>query len=68
MQRVRFPGSRLTSADFTRARMEEVDLRGCQLSVDRGYDALGGAIIDSTQLGELAPALAQHLGLVVRDD
>jgi uncharacterized protein YjbI with pentapeptide repeats len=67
LQRVRFPGSRLTSADFTRARLEEVDLRGCQLSVGRGYDALAGAIVDSRQLGELAPALAQHLGIVVRD-
>jgi uncharacterized protein YjbI with pentapeptide repeats len=66
--RVSFPGSRLVAADFTQASLERVDLRGCELGVERGFGDLGGAVIDRAQLAALAPALAAHLGLEVRDD
>jgi uncharacterized protein YjbI with pentapeptide repeats len=64
---VRFPGSRLAGADLTQATLEAVDLRGCELGIERGLGALGGAIIDRVQLVALAPALAAHLGVDVRD-
>jgi len=67
LRRVRFPGSRLAGADFTNATLDEVDLRGCELGIERGFGSLGGAIIDRAQLVALAPALAGHLGLDVRD-
>jgi hypothetical protein len=37
------------------------------LGIEAGYDALRGAIIDSGQLVDLAPALAQALGITVAD-
>jgi uncharacterized protein YjbI with pentapeptide repeats len=67
MRRVGFPGSRLAGADFTKADLGEVDLRGCELGIERGLDSLGGAIVDQAQLVALAPVLAAHLGIEVRD-
>jgi uncharacterized protein YjbI with pentapeptide repeats len=64
---VTFPGSTLRLARFTKAKLTEVDLRGArELDIADGYDSLGGAIVDRAQLVELAPALAQTLGIVVR--
>ena len=68
MRRVSFPGSRLTAADFTQASLDQVDLRGCELGIERGFGDLGGAVIDRAQLAALAPALAAHLGVDVRND
>ena len=68
LRRVGFPGSRLVGADFTQASLDQVDLRGCELGIERGFGDLGGAIIDPGQLVALAPALAAHLGLDVRED
>jgi uncharacterized protein YjbI with pentapeptide repeats len=67
LRRVTFQACRLVAADFTNARMEQVDLRGSELDVARGYDGLRGAIVDSAQVVTLAPALAQQLGITVRD-
>ncbi|MET0418263.1 MAG: hypothetical protein ABW022_19800 [Actinoplanes sp.] len=48
--------------------MKKVDFRGArELDVAQGWDALRGAVIDSQQLAEAAPALAQTLGIVVKD-
>jgi hypothetical protein len=44
-----------------------VDLRGARLGLSAGFDALRGAIIDSGQLVDLAPELAQSLGIIVSD-
>ncbi len=67
MTKVSFPGSRLIEADFTKAVCDHVDLRGAQLGITAGFDALRGAMIDSGQLVDLAPALAQALGITVSD-
>jgi uncharacterized protein YjbI with pentapeptide repeats len=66
LSQVRFPGCRFERLDLTKAELSKVDLRGAQLSIERGYDRLGGAVIDPGQLSDLAPALAAHLGLTVR--
>ena len=44
-----------------------MDLRGAALGITAGYDALRGATIDSLQLMALAPLLAHHLGITVKD-
>jgi hypothetical protein len=45
----------------------KVDLRGADLGVSAGHDSLRGAVIDTGQLIELAPAVAQVLGIIVSD-
>jgi uncharacterized protein YjbI with pentapeptide repeats len=67
LTRVRFPGCTLTGAAFTKATCSSVDLRGATLGITAGYDALRGATIDSLQLMALAPLLAHHLGIEVKD-
>jgi uncharacterized protein YjbI with pentapeptide repeats len=67
LTRVRFPGCTLTGATFTKATCSSVDLRGASLGITAGYDALRGTTIDSLQLMALAPLLAHHLGITVKD-
>jgi uncharacterized protein YjbI with pentapeptide repeats len=67
LTRVRFPGCTLTSATFTKASCTSVDLRGASLGITAGYDALRGTTIDSLQLMALAPLLAHHLGITVKE-
>lgn len=58
----------LRGTDFSRAEMAEVDLRGSDLSALGGdVAALSGAIVDSTQLIDLAPRLATAAGIKVED-
>ncbi len=72
LTRVRFPGSTLSDADFTKVTCTDVDLRGATLGsatappgIRAGYDSLRGARIDTLQLMTLAPLLAHHLGITV---
>lgn len=67
MTKVSFPGSRLIETDFTKAVCDHVDLRGAELGITAGFDALRGTMIDSGQLVDLAPALAKALGITVSD-
>jgi uncharacterized protein YjbI with pentapeptide repeats len=67
LTRVRFPGCTLTGASFTNATCSSVDLRGASLGITAGFDALRGTTIDSLQLMALAPLLAQHMGITVKD-
>jgi uncharacterized protein YjbI with pentapeptide repeats len=65
---VSFPDSTIRRARFGKATAKNVDFRGArELDVAEGCDSLRGAIIDSGQLAELAPALAHTLGIVVKD-
>ncbi len=65
---VTFPGSAIRRARFGKATVKKVDFRGArELDVAQGWDALRGAVITGNQLMEAAPALAQALGIVVRD-
>lgn len=48
--------------------MKDVDLRTVQrLEIARGVEALSGAVISPTQLLDLAPVFAAHLGVRVVD-
>jgi len=67
LTRVRFPGCTLTGATFEKATCSSVDLRGSSLGITAGFGALRGATIDSLQLMALAPLLAHHLGIAVKD-
>jgi hypothetical protein len=65
---VAFPGSAVRRMRLDYAALNNVDFRGAiELDLASGRDCLRGAVIDSTQLVELAPGLAQALGIVVRD-
>lgn len=63
--RAAFPDSRLRTLGVGHAFLEHVDLRGLELSVINGVGSLAGAVVSETQLLELAPLLAGHLGIVV---
>ena len=47
--------------------LSDVDLRRLEMRVVSGVGSLAGATISGEQLTELAPLLAQHLGLQVED-
>ena len=66
LNRVAFGGCTL-GADFSKATLARVDLRGAELRITAGYESLRGARISTVQLIGLAPMLAQHLGLTVED-
>jgi uncharacterized protein YjbI with pentapeptide repeats len=68
LNNVTFPGSALRRARFPKVTIKKLDLRGArELDVAQGWESLRGAIIDSHQLVEAAPHLAQTLGIIVRD-
>ncbi len=62
-----FRDCQLVEADFSKATFSRVDLRGSELAPAGSLLGLGGAIIDTLQLMELARPLAQELGIVVED-
>ena len=66
LTRVRLPGCRTERLDLTKAVLMDVDLRRAEIGIARGFDRLGGAVVDTGQLLDLAPALAAHLGIDVR--
>jgi uncharacterized protein YjbI with pentapeptide repeats len=66
--RVQFPGCTFERAEFGRVKLNDVDFRRARLELRSGWDSLRGAVIDSAQLVELAPAFAAHLGIRVSDD
>ena len=60
-----FTGCRLLEADFSKAKMARVDLRGSELAFAGSVLGLRGAILTPLQLMELGPALAHELGMSV---
>ncbi|MFG2873594.1 pentapeptide repeat-containing protein [Streptomyces sp. NPDC048337] len=65
---VSFPGSTLDVARFDRAALTRVDLsEALGLGIASGIEALKGAQISAVQLLDLAPALARHIGLTVKE-
>jgi uncharacterized protein YjbI with pentapeptide repeats len=67
LDRVSFPGCRLGEVDLTGVTLKKVDLRGAELDITGGHESLRGAIMSTAQLIDLAPALAQSLGITVAD-
>ena len=64
---VSFPGSAVRRGRFSKVTAKKVDFRGArELDVAEGWDSLRGAVLDAGQLAEVAPQLAQVLGLVIR--
>ncbi len=61
-----FHGSALRGVTLSRTTLDQVDFRGAELGISAGHESLRGAIIDATQLYDLAPALAKSLGITVR--
>jgi len=66
-QRVRFEDCQVGTLRLHGGSLSDVDLRGLEMRVVSGVGSLAGATINSQQLSELAPLLAQHLGLRVED-
>ena len=66
-QRVRFEDCRVGTLRLHGGSLSDIDLRGLEMTVVNGVGSLAGATISSGQLSELAPLLAQHLGLRVED-
>ena len=66
LSRIAFHGSALRGVTLSRTTLDQVDFRGAELGISAGHESLRGAIIDGTQLYDLAPALAKSLGIIVR--
>jgi uncharacterized protein YjbI with pentapeptide repeats len=62
-----FAGCRLELAGFVRCDLRDADLRGNDLSGLSGLTSLAGAIIDESQLPDLAQIAARELGVSVRE-
>ncbi|HTE57268.1 MAG TPA: pentapeptide repeat-containing protein [Verrucomicrobiae bacterium] len=67
LHNVEFENCNLDRVEFSSSKLKKVDLRSSDILAIRGVDSLGGAIIDSSQLMALAPALAAHHKIVVED-
>ena len=67
LQSVRFSDCRIESLELRNAKATDVDLRGADLRGVDGVEHLRGARISDAQLQRLAPALAEHVGILVGD-
>ncbi|GAA2412957.1 pentapeptide repeat-containing protein [Actinomadura vinacea] len=67
LTRTGFPGSRLARTTLVGARLEQADLRGAELGITIEPGSLRGAIVSPEQLQDLAPLLAETLGITVED-
>lgn len=68
LTRCSFPGSDLVRTDFSKVAMDRTDLRGAELGIIIDAGSLRGAIISPSQLGLVAPVLADALGIVVNEE
>jgi uncharacterized protein YjbI with pentapeptide repeats len=63
--RVAFSGTRIARLELSGSKLEDVDLRGARLADIGSLEGLRGATITLEQLLEIAPALAESLGIKV---
>jgi uncharacterized protein YjbI with pentapeptide repeats len=56
----------LEKVNFNQIHCKQLDLRSSQLTEVSGWGSMKGAIIDSTQLVEIAPYLAYEAGLIIK--
>ncbi len=68
LTKVHFDHCRLEETDFNGSDLTDVDFRGSDLRPGGDVAALRGAIVDTGQAIELAPRMAESLGLRVIDD
>lgn len=66
VRRMQVRDCEIGTLDLTGADLQHVDLRGARLSRIIGLAGMRGATISPEQLMDLAPALAEHLGLDVQ--
>jgi uncharacterized protein YjbI with pentapeptide repeats len=66
--KVEIIGCELEESNFSNAQIKSLDLRGSKLVGIIGTTSLKGALVTYDQLLELAPSLAQDIGLVIKDD
>ena len=64
-KRVAITDCQIGTIDLNGATCEHIDLRASEFRVLNGLDGLRGATIDESQLMELAPLLARHIGVRV---
>jgi uncharacterized protein YjbI with pentapeptide repeats len=67
LTRVCFPGSKLAATTLVKVTLDRVDLRGAELGLTVDPPALRGAIVSTSQLLDLAPLLADSIGIIVKD-
>jgi len=67
VERLAFAGTELGVLDVSGAALSDVDLRAVDLPEITGLAHLRGAALNHLQLHQLAPAMAEHLGLYVED-
>ncbi|GGE64743.1 pentapeptide repeat-containing protein [Nesterenkonia cremea] len=67
VQRVALRSTRVEALVLTGLRAQHLDLTGAEIGRIVGVEGLRGAVVSSQQLMELAPALADHLGLEISD-
>jgi uncharacterized protein YjbI with pentapeptide repeats len=67
LTKVTFPGCRLADVDLTHVTLTKVDLRGAELGITGDAGSLRGATITTAQLIDLAPYLAESLGITVKE-
>lgn len=63
---VRFPGCTIDAIGLVGAKLADLDVSGATLGLLRGVEYLRGAVISNGQLVDLAPLLAERLGVEVR--
>jgi uncharacterized protein YjbI with pentapeptide repeats len=67
LTRVAFPDSKLAATTLVKVTLDRVDLRGAELGLTVDPTALRGAIVSTAQLLDLAPLLADSIGIIVKD-
>jgi uncharacterized protein YjbI with pentapeptide repeats len=67
LTRTKFPQSQLAATIFTKVTLSQVDLRGAELGIIVDPVSLSGAIVTTSQLIDMAPLLAESIGIVVQD-
>lgn len=65
VERLAFRNCRIDTLALSGARLADVDLRGAGPARITGVAGLAGAWVTETQLADLAPLLAEHLGIRV---
>jgi uncharacterized protein YjbI with pentapeptide repeats len=65
--RTAFPESRLEASTLVKVTLNKVDLRGATLGITVDPTCLRGAIVTTAQLLDLAPLLAESIGIQVKD-
>lgn len=63
----RFSGCLMQGTDFTKAELDGVDLRGSELGLTGGVEALRGAIVSTVQAIDLTAPLAEAAGITILD-